>query len=406
MAVSRRADAEAGVQFIAIFRPAIVKYPIIYLKGNFFMATWMVIGGLILLIAGGEGLVRGASRLAAALGISPLIIGLTVVAFGTSSPELAVSLIASLSGQAGLTVGNVIGSNIFNILFILGLSAMITPLVISQQLVRLDVPLMAAVSLLTLLLALDGRFSRMEGLFFFLGLLGYLYLLFRIGQRESAEVKQEYEHEFGSPAKPAPRRLGRNALLAVSGLALLGVGSRWLVQGSVEIARALGVDELVIGLTIIAAGTSMPEVITSVIASLRGERDIAVGNVVGSNLFNLLGVLGLTALITPGGVAIPQDARAFDLPVMTAVALACIPIFFSGTKILRREGALFFGYYLAYTAYLILDAIRHPILPLFTQIMLGVALPVTIVTLTVVLIRVIGQRRRSASPTARPGSTD
>ncbi len=406
MAVSRRADAEAGVQFIAIFRPAIVKYPIIYLKGNFFMATWMVIGGLILLIAGGEGLVRGASRLAAALGISPLIIGLTVVAFGTSSPELAVSLIASLSGQAGLTVGNVIGSNIFNILFILGLSAMITPLVISQQLVRLDVPLMAAVSLLTLLLALDGRFSRMEGLFFFLGLLGYLYLLFRIGQRESAEVKQEYEHEFGSPAKPAPRRLGRNALLAVSGLALLGVGSRWLVQGSVEIARALGVDELVIGLTIIAAGTSMPEVITSVIASLRGERDIAVGNVVGSNLFNLLGVLGLTALITPGGVAIPQDARAFDLPVMTAVALACIPIFFSGTKILRREGALFFGYYLAYTAYLILDAIRHPILPLFTQIMLGVALPVTIVTLTVVLIRVIGQRRRSASPSARPGSTD
>lgn len=283
---------------------------------------------------------------------------------------------------------------------------MITPLVISQQLVRLDVPLMAAVSLLTLLLALDGRFSRMEGLFFFLGLLGYLYLLFRIGQRESAEVKQEYEHEFGSPAKPAPRRLGRNALLAVSGLALLGVGSRWLVQGSVEIARALGVDELVIGLTIIAAGTSMPEVITSVIASLRGERDIAVGNVVGSNLFNLLGVLGLTALITPGGVAIPQDARAFDLPVMTAVALACIPIFFSGTKILRREGALFFGYYLAYTAYLILDAIRHPILPLFTQIMLGVALPVTIVTLTVVLIRVIGQRRRSASPSARPGSTD
>ncbi|MFN7037568.1 MAG: sodium:calcium antiporter, partial [Bellilinea sp.] len=283
---------------------------------------------------------------------------------------------------------------------ILGLSAMITPLMISQQLVRLDVPLMVAVSLLTLLLALDGRFSRMEGLFFFVGLLGYLYLLFRIGQRESTEVKQEYEHEFGSPAKPTPRRLGRNALLAVSGLALLGVGSRWLVQGSVEIARALGVDELVIGLTIIAAGTSMPEVITSVIASLRGERDIAVGNVVGSNLFNLLGVLGLTALITPGGVAIPQDARAFDLPVMTAVALACIPIFFSGTKILRREGALFFGYYLAYTAYLILDAIRHPILPLFTQIMLGVALPITIVTLTVVLIRVIGQRRRSASPSA------
>jgi len=370
------------------------------------MAVLMLLAGLVLLIVGGEGLVRGASRLAAALGISPLIIGLTVVAFGTSSPEFAVSLVASLSGQANLTVGNIIGSNIFNVLFILGLSAMITPLIISQQLVRLDVPLMVVVSLLTLLLSLDGRFNRLEGLFFFLGLFGYLFLLFRISQRESAEVKEEYQHEFGGPPTPAPRRLGLNALLAVGGLVMLGVGSRWLVQGSVEIARSLGVGELIIGLTIIAAGTSLPEVITSVIASLRGERDIAVGNVVGSNLFNLLGVLGLTALVTPGGVVIPESARQLDLPVMTAVAVACIPIFFSGTKILRREGALFFFYYIAYTAYLILDAIRHPILPLFTQVMLGVALPVTILTLAIVMIRVIGQRRRSSSPLAPPGGMD
>ncbi len=365
----------------------------------------MLVGGLLLLIAGGEGLVRGASRLAAALGISPLIIGLTVVAFGTSSPEFAVSLIASLSGQAGLTVGNVIGSNIFNVLFILGLSAMITPLVISQQLVRVDVPLMVVVSLLTLLLALDGRFSQVEGLIFLVGLIGYLLLLFRISQRESAEVKEEYEHEFGAPPKPAPRQLGLNALLAVGGLVMLEVGSRWLVRGEVEIARALG-GELVIGLTIIAAGTSLPEVITSVIASLRGERDIAVGNVVGSNLFNLLGVLGLTALVTPGGVMIPENARTFDLPVMTAVALACIPIFFSGTKILRREGALFFFYYLAYTAYLILEAISHPILPLFTQIMVGFALPVTLLTLVIVMIRVIGQRRQSRNSVTPSGATE
>ncbi len=370
------------------------------------MAILMLVGGLLLLIAGGEGLVRGASRLAAALGISPLIIGLTVVAFGTSSPEFAVSLIASLSGQAGLTVGNVIGSNIFNVLFILGLSAMITPLVISQQLVRVDVPLMVVVSLLTLLLALDGRFSQVEGLIFLVGLIGYLLLLFRISQRESAEVKEEYEHEFGAPPKPAPRQLGLNALLAVGGLVMLGVGSRWLVRGAVEIARALGVGELVIGLTIIAAGTSLPEVITSVIASLRGERDIAVGNVVGSNLFNLLGVLGLTALVTPGGVMIPENARTFDLPVMTAVALACIPIFFSGTKILRREGALFFFYYLAYTAYLILEAISHPILPLFTQIMVGFALPVTLLTLVIVMIRVIGQRRQSRNSVTPSGATE
>lgn len=368
------------------------------------MAVLMLVGGLLLLIGGGEGLVRGASRLAAALGISPLIIGLTVVAFGTSSPEFAVSLIASLSGQAGLTVGNVIGSNIFNVLFILGLSAMITPLVISQQLVRLDVPLMVVVSVITLLLTLDGRFSQIEGLAFFIGLLGYLYLLFRISRRESAEVRQEYEHEFGPPPQPKARLLMLNTLLAVGGLLMLGIGSRWLVQGSVEIARALGISELIIGLTIIAAGTSMPEVITSVIASLRGERDIAVGNVVGSNLFNLLGVFGLTALITPGGLVIPTDARTFDLPVMTAVALACVPIFFSGTKILRREGALFFFYYLAYTAYLILNAIRHPALPVFTQVMIGFALPVTVVTLAVVMLRVIAQRRQPSSPPSPPGS--
>ncbi|WP_322793872.1 calcium/sodium antiporter [Bellilinea sp.] len=370
------------------------------------MAVLMLLAGLVLLIVGGEGLVRGASRLAAALGISPLIIGLTVVAFGTSSPEFAVSLVASLSGQANLTVGNIIGSNIFNVLFILGLSAMITPLIISQQLVRLDVPLMVVVSLLTLLLSLDGRFSRLEGLFFFLGLLGYVFLLIRISQRESTEVKEEYEHEFGGRPQGNGRHIFINLLLVAGGLAMLVFGSRWLVQGSVEIARALGVSELVIGLTIIAAGTSMPEVITSVIASLRGERDIAVGNVVGSNLFNLLGVLGLTALVTPGGVVIPESARQLDLPVMTAVAVACIPIFFSGTKILRREGALFFFYYIAYTAYLILDAIRHPILPLFTQVMLGFALPVTILTLAIVMIRVIGQRRRSSSPLAPPGGMD
>lgn len=370
------------------------------------MAVLMLLGGLVLLIAGGEGLVRGASRLAAALGVSPLIIGLTVVAFGTSSPEFAVSLIASLGGQASLTVGNIIGSNIFNVLFILGLSAMITPLIISQQLVRLDMPLMVVVSLLTLLLTLDGRFSQIEGLLFLVGLVGYLFLLFRIGQRESVEVKEEYEHEFGSRPQSNGRYIFLNILLAAGGLAMLVFGSRWLVRGSVEIARALGVSELVIGLTIIAAGTSMPEVITSVIASLRGERDIAVGNVVGSNLFNLLGVLGLTTLLTSGGIIIEESARRLDLPVMTAVAVACVPIFFSGTKILRREGALFFFYYIVYTIYLILDAIHHPILPLFTQIMLGIALPLTGITLAIVMVRAIIQHHQSRNPLTPSGGTE
>ncbi|MFZ6021147.1 MAG: calcium/sodium antiporter [Chloroflexota bacterium] len=366
------------------------------------MAVLMLVGGLILLIAGGEGLVRGASRLAAALGISPLIIGLTVVAFGTSSPEFAVSLIASLSGQGSLTVGNVIGSNIFNVLFILGLSAMITPLIISQQLVRLDVPLMVFVSLITLGLAWDGRISQLEGLLLFMGLIGYLFLLFQVSKRESSEVKLEYEHEFGILPSNTPRLLGLNLLMVAAGLAMLGIGSRWLVQGAVEIARLLGVSELIIGLTIIAAGTSLPEVITSVIASLRGERDIAVGNVVGSNLFNLLGVLGLTALLTRGGVAIPEDALMFDLPVMVAVAVACFPIFFHDAKILRWEGALFFLYFLAYIAYLVLTAIRHPFLPLFSQVMLYFVLPLTVVILMIITLRQIAQHRSNSKRVAPP----
>jgi cation:H+ antiporter len=343
--------------------------------------------GLVLLVVGAELLVRGASCLATAIGISPLVIGLTVVAYGTSSPELAVSVQAALNGQADIALGNVVGSNIFNVLFILGLSALITPLLVAQQLVRLDVPLMIGISLLTLFVALDGVVSPFDGAFLFVGAIVYTIFLIRQSRNEGKAITEEYAQEFGAkgsqPAGSVVFQLG----LIVAGLALLVLGSRWLVNGAVEAARWLGVSELVIGLTIIAAGTSLPEVATSVLASIRGERDIAVGNVVGSNIFNILAVLGLSSLLAPSGVSAAPAVLRFDLLIMIAVTVACLPIFFTGHIINRWEGALFLGYYVAYTLYLILDATGHDALPRFSVIMLEFVIPLTVVTLVIVVVR-------------------
>lgn len=347
------------------------------------------IAGLAFLIVGAEALVRGASRLASALGISPLIIGLTVVAFGTSSPELAVSIKAALSGQADVAVGNVIGSNIFNVLFILGISALIAPLVVAQQLVRLDVPLMILLSFVVLAMGANGNLSHLEGAILVAALFAYLAFLIFQGRRESREVELEYASEFGPGRHAGIRGHVLNSVIVVAGLALLVLGSRWLVEGAVSFAGALGVSELIVGLTIVAAGTSLPEVVTSIIAAIRGERDIAVGNVVGSNLFNIMAVLGLSGLIAPGGIGVPDAAIGFDIPVMIAVAVACLPIFFTGYVIARWEGAVFLGYYLAYTVYLVLNASAHEALPLFSGVMLWFVLPLTALTLIVVVIRIL-----------------
>jgi cation:H+ antiporter len=352
--------------------------------------TWTVLAllilGLILLVVGAELLVRGASRLAAAVGISPLVVGLTVVAFGTSSPELAVSVQSALSGQADLALGNVVGSNIFNVLFILGLSALITPLIVSQQLVRLDVPVMIGVSVLLLLLSLDGVIGRWEGGLLFAGIVAYTWFLIRQSRRESAAAASSAGEVKGA-GRGMHGSWGRNAALVIGGLVLLVLGSRWLVNGAIELASSLGVSELVIGLTIVAAGTSLPEVATSVLASIRGERDIAVGNVVGSNIFNILAVLGFSGLVAPDGIEVVRSALAFDIPVMTAVALACLPIFFSGYLIARWEGALFMGYYVAYTVYLVIHSADHALVPAFQTAMLFFVVPLTVLTLLVVGIR-------------------
>lgn len=344
------------------------------------------LAGLALLILGAEWLVRGASRLAAKIGISPLVIGLTVVAFGTSSPELAVSIQSSLAGQADIAVGNVVGSNIFNILFILGISAVITPLIVQQQLIRLDVPLMIGLSFVFYLMALDGVIGRLEGLLLFAGIIAYTFFLIRQSRKESKAVEAEYSQEYAVQAESSWKSWIVNLGLVGIGLTLLVLGSNWLVESAIAIARWLGLSELIIGLTIVAAGTSMPEVATSITAAVKGERDIAVGNAVGSNIFNILSVLGLTALTASAGIRVSQAAEAFDIPVVLAVAILALPIFFTGNRIERWEGWLFLFYYAAYTAYLFLDAVQHDALPLFNNILLYGIIPLTVLTLAVSLI--------------------
>ena len=357
-------------------------------------STWIALGsGLALLVAGAEALVRGASRLAARFGVPPLVIGLTVVAFGTSAPEVAVSTVAAVAGQPDLAFGNVVGSNLFNILFILGLSALIAPLVVDAKLVRLDVPVMIVTALLAGVFALDGTVGRVDGLVLLALLAGYTTFLVTQSRREGAAVQAEFAREYGpapgagDEARRGRGRLALEAVLVVAGLGLLLLGSHLFVDGAVSLARALGLSDLVIGLTVVAAGTSMPELVTSLVATLRGERDIAVGNVVGSNIFNVLGVLGLAAAVAPGGVPVPPSALAFDLPVMLAASLACLPVFFTGRRIARWEGALFLAYGLAWMTTLVLQAEQHDALAAWNGAMLGWVLPLTAVTLVVVAWR-------------------
>lgn len=342
------------------------------------MAAVPFFTGLVLLVVGAEALVRGASRLATRVGIPSIVVGLTVVAFGTSAPELAVSIGASLSGQANVALGNVVGSNIFNVLFILGAAAVVTPLTAASRLVRLDVPLGIGVSGGTLLLALDGAIGRVDGALLVGGLVLYTGVLI-----VQSRTDPETSHDPSDSGDVSDTGWAWNLGLVLGGLTLLVLGARWFVAAAVSTARLLGISELVIGLTIVAGGTSLPELATSVLAGLRGERDIAIGNVVGSGLFNLLGVLGLSAAVAPGGIPVSEPVLWFDLPVMIAVAGACLPIFFTGYTIARWEGFLFLGYYVAYTTYLVLGATQHEALSTFSFAMGAFVVPLTIVTLVV-----------------------
>jgi cation:H+ antiporter len=342
--------------------------------------------GLIVLIFGADLLVRGASRLAAAFGVSPLVIGLTIVAIGTASPEVAVSLQAAANGQGDLTLGNVLGSNIFNILFILGITALVAPIVIAEQLIRKDAPIMLAVSLLTLGLAFNGNISALDGAILLLGVIAYTVFALRQSQQESKAVQNEYAQEFAVQEPRTIKSITLNIFLILVGLGLLVLGSNWLVDSAVQIAKVLGVSELVIGLTIVAIGTSLPEVATSIIAVLKKESDIAVGNAVGSNIFNLLGVLGLGALFAPDGISVSQRVMQFDLPVMVFVALVTLPIFYIDSRISRMEGALLFGYYVLYVTYVVLQASNNSMLPVMI-LFIKVFVPITFITLVVFVVR-------------------
>lgn len=354
--------------------------------------------GLALLTVGAEIVVRGASALAAAARISPLVIGLTIVAYGTSAPELVVSFQSALRGHTEIALGNAVGSNIFNVLFILGLSALIVPLVVSQRLVRFDVPLMIGLSILLLGLAWDGRIGRVDGLLLCVGLVIYTVWTVVQSRKEQATIREEYATEFsGATRTTSGGRIVVQLVLVGAGLLLLVFGSRMFSDSAIRVARSTGVSELVIGVTIVAAGTSLPEVATSVLAAVRGERDIAVGNVVGSNIFNVMGVLGLSGAIAGEGIAVPKAALDFDIPVMTAVAVACLPIFATGHQISRWEGGLFLGYYAAYVAFLILGATQHATLPVFRTAMFGFVIPISGLGIAVSVVRWAMKRQHSES---------
>jgi cation:H+ antiporter len=334
--------------------------------------------GLALLVAGAELLVRCAVRMAANLKVRPLLIGLTLVAVGSSAPQLTVSLQAALNDTADIAVGSVIGSNIFNILVTLGLSALIIPLRVSRQLVRLDIPLMILASGLVFALALNKQLDRLDGVVLLGGLLVYLALLLR-------QSRHSGHHH---PRHDLPRTSWlHNLVLMLAALLLLGLAGHLLLGAAVTLATELGLSERLIGLTIIAVSTSLPQLATSLIAAFRGQGEIAVGNVIGSNVFNLLGVLGLTALVAPAPLSVSPNALAFDLPVMLGVAALCLPVFYTGYRVTRGEGLLFLGLYLAYGLHVVSFTTGMPLAGKLEHLMLFFVLPALLLFLLLSTLR-------------------
>jgi cation:H+ antiporter len=302
--------------------------------------------GLVGLYYGADFLVKGAARLAATFGIPSLVIGLTVVSYGTSMPEQIVSLTAAFNGNPNVAVGNVVGSNIFNIAFILGVTSFIFPIGVHLQLIRRDIPIMIGVSVLAYLLALDGRYSRPEGALLFAGILSFTFFSYWFSRKEADQGAAD-----GEVAELLTEKT--NSLLE-AGRALLGVlilmgAARLTVDGATGIASSLGISDVVIGLTLVAAGTSLPELATSFVAALRKEADIAIGNVVGSNIFNLLSIFGLTSLVKE--ISIMDDFLRYDYPIMIGVAILLYPLCFN-RRLEKREGAFFLALYVAYTMFL------------------------------------------------------
>lgn len=314
------------------------------------------VGGLVVILIGAEMLLRSASTIAAMLGITPIIIGLTIVSVGTSAPELAVGITAVAEGKGPLAVGNIAGTNMVNLLLILGLSAAIRALPIRMQSIKLDAPAMIASATALLIMSLDGVLTRAEGALLLLAAAVYTVLLVRESRRESVVMKREFTQEFGAAAIPAGRRHVRfttHSVLLIAGIALTVLGADLLVAGAVNLAQAYGVSDAFIGLTIVAIGTSAPELATTLVATFKNDRDVAIGNLIGSSIYNILVILGLTLLAAPQGVEVGRDVLLIDLPLAALVAAVCLPVFSSDGKVSRTEGAFFVAAYLAYLTTLV-----------------------------------------------------
>lgn len=318
------------------------------------LIDWLfVIAGLLLLVGGGEGLVRGASGIALLARVTPAVVGLTIVAAGTSMPELVVSVQAALAGNPGMAMGNVVGSNVFNIGAILGLTALILPLRIQGNTVRLEWPVMMLAAFQLHLLARDSTVDRLEGGFLLVALVVFFAYATWVGRKNATTVEQQ---EFEDVTTASFGRTGTAALLFNIGAVLVGAGllaggSTLLVKGAVGLASSMGVSDTIIGLTIVAAGTSTPELVTSIVAAKRGKDDIAVTNIVGSNIFNVLGIIGTSSLILP--LHVPAEIIARDDWWMIGASLLLFPLMYTGMRVRRAEGAILLVGYLAYMAILI-----------------------------------------------------
>jgi cation:H+ antiporter len=322
------------------------------------MTALLLLGGLALLIAGGDLLVRGAVAVASRFGVSPLVIGLTLVGFGTSTPELVTSIQASLAGAPGIALGNIVGSNIVNVLFILGLSALLAPIVVQSSALKRDGVTLVGVTLAFVVLSALVPFGRLFGVVCIVGLAAYLVVAFRQESQTGAEHGAAYDKAEAAQGIDPGLRPGadtrpgwiRPMLTAVLGLVLVVVGGKLLVDGAVALARSYGISETLIGLTIVAVGTSAPELVTSVMAAIRRQADVAFGNVIGSNIYNILGIGGLTALVAP--TEVPPEIIRFDNPVMLAVTVLTVVFAWTGLRIGRREGGALMVGYVVYLAVL------------------------------------------------------
>jgi cation:H+ antiporter len=309
------------------------------------------LAGLAYLVAGAEVMVRGGAKVASRFGISPIVIGLTVVSIGTSMPELAVGVVAAVEGNGALAVGNIAGTNVVNLLLVLGLSALLMPLALQMRTLRFELPVMAGAAILLLILAVDGVLSRFDGFVLTVGAFVYTVAVVRTARRESQDTTTEFTQAY--PKSAAPERTALHVGMTLAGIALIVIGAERLVDAAVGMAREFKVSDALIGLTVVAIGTSAPELVTTIVSTLRAERDIAIGNLLGSSIYNILLILGITCLVPAHGLALPAQLVRVDIPIMVAATLICIPIFITGRRVGRFEGGAMVAAYVAFLAFLL-----------------------------------------------------